>query len=302
MQLPHLAKLRDCARLLGADAQARAARGHYPTAVADLLAGFRLANAVADEPILISQLVRIAVCGTAVEALQRAFPPGELPPDLAADIIRELARMDRRAAFAASYGGEAFFGMQGFSDFLDTGGANLTGMGRADWFQSALAQVYASPFARPWFNLDQAAYMDVMGRYQEAVPLPFYEAKPLLDEIERDIEDLSDLRVLSRLLLPALGRACEAQARHEAVLDLTQLGLALELHFAAHGEYPATLNDAATYLGGAIPLDPFTGQSYVYRPSADTFLLYSLGRDLEDDGGTHDQREGDLVWRGRKAP
>jgi len=298
MQLPHLSKLRDCARLLHADALFRAGSGDYATAIEDIVAGFKLGAAVAGEPILISQLVRIAVAGVASDALQLAFQPGDLPPDSARDLMRLLAQSDHRDAFAASFAGEQTFGLRAFEDFLrdagtrDMGGASpLTGLG---------ARLYASPIVRPWFNMDEAAYADVMDRFRDAVELPYYEAKPLLDQIEQDVEDLPLTRVLSRTLLPALGRSCQSQARLEATLDLMQMGLTLEQYHGVHGEYPAALEAIASQLGGAVPVDPFTGRPYHYEPSSGTFLLYSVGMDLEDDGGTHDLRDGDIVWRGAK--
>jgi hypothetical protein len=47
-----------------------------------------------------------------------------------------------------------------------------------------------------------------------------------------------------------------------------------------------------------MPVDPFTGKAYRYKPVADGFLLYSVGGDLEDDGGKHGWPEADWVWRG----
>jgi hypothetical protein len=53
-------------------------------------------------------------------------------------------------------------------------------------------------------------------------------------------------------------------------------------------------------LGGSVPVDPFSGEEYHYQPSDDGSLLYSVGQNLVDDGGKHDYREGDIVWRGKK--
>jgi hypothetical protein len=47
-------------------------------------------------------------------------------------------------------------------------------------------------------------------------------------------------------------------------------------------------------------VDPFTGDEYTYENQGATFLLYGVGRNLTDDGGVNDHREGDIVWRGEE--
>ncbi|GAG44626.1 unnamed protein product, partial [marine sediment metagenome] len=69
--LPHLAQLRNAARCLQLDAIAAAERHQRQRAAGAVLAGFALAEAVATEPLLISQLVRIAMNGIAVAGLER---------------------------------------------------------------------------------------------------------------------------------------------------------------------------------------------------------------------------------------
>lgn len=305
IELPHLAKVRNFARLLQADAIGRAMTGDYAGAVDDLLAGMKLSEAVADEPILISQLVRIAMDGIMYDAFQNTFDPGECPPDLARELLRQAARGDNRDAFADSFLGEQHMGLATFSQLQESGWlAGLDymeaipgrdGMGRFSLF------LYTSPLARPWQHMDEQDYAEIMSRLADAARLPFYEAKPMLDQVEDDIEHLPRTRVLSRTLLPALTRAVGAQAQHEVLLDMLQLGITLEQYYTEHGEYPETLDAIAPDLGGTIPVDPYTGEPYHYEPQSDTCLLYSVGRNLVDDGGHHDYREGDIVWRGEKG-
>ena len=76
------------------------------------------------------------------------------------------------------------------------------------------------------------------------------------------------------------------------------LGIVIESRRADTGVCPASLTDVEPMLPEGLPLDPFTGNPYVYRLTGDSFLLYSLGRNRRDDGGVHDRREGDIVWRG----
>jgi hypothetical protein len=85
-------------------------------------------------------------------------------------------------------------------------------------------------------------------------------------------------------------------------MDLMQLGLAIEQYRVENGEYPTTLDQVAPLSGGAIPIDPFTGQPYVYQLSGGSFLIYSATASLVDAdrarrfAGADEQ--GNIVWRG----
>ena len=300
MELPHLAQLRDCARLLVADATLTAGKGDYGEAVKDILAGMKLANAVGKEPILISQLVRIAMDGIMYNDIAQSMRGEDLTPDQVRELIGYASRSGGRDGFADSFTGEGFFGLEAF-DGIRTGDLNHAGMS-PQGMDAFLMRVYGSGFARPFLNMDEETYADIMARMSDAARLPFCEAKPLLDQINTEIDDLPRTRFMSRTLLPALTRAAESQARHEAQLGLIQVGLAVELYHAQNGEYPRTLDQVAPTLGGTIPLDPFTGQAYVYEPSGGSFVLYSAMGSAVDMGGRSRPQsmdeQGNIVWRG----
>lgn len=294
MELLHLAPLRQCARLLCANAILKAMEGSYTEAAEDILAGMKLADALADEPVLISQLVRIGGHAIMNGGVQAAFGEGELPPDLARRIVDYAAEADHRQSFADSIAGDGLLSIHtvkemGLQWLLDD--EDSYPLGYADW-------LYNSPFWAPWRNLDQKALAQMLERLFDAAELVFYEAQPVLEEMGQAVERLPATRVNTRSLLPTLIRAPTAQARHEAMLDLLQMGLLLEVFCMENGRYPDTLEAIAPQLGGAVPLEPFTGQPYHYSSTGDRFLLYSIGQNLQDDGGVHDYREGDIVWRG----
>lgn len=86
------------------------------------------------------------------------------------------------------------------------------------------------------------------------------------------------------------------------MLDLLQRGLLIELFCAENGHYPQSIQAIAAGLGGSVPVDLFSGEPYHYVVRGDTFLLYSVGHNRQDDGGSiHDPIQGDIVWRGEKA-
>jgi hypothetical protein len=62
-----------------------------------------------------------------------------------------------------------------------------------------------------------------------------------------------------------------------------------------HGRYPGTLKEA-----GVKTLDPFTGEPLKLKLEGEGFVVYSLGQDLVDNGGTPPERfstKGDIVAR-----
>ena len=298
VELNHLAKLREMGRMLCVEALVLAKDGDFAGAAEDILLSMKLGDALAGEPILICQLVRMAAYSAAFDTIRDALPAGACPPEALDALLVYTVQADHRDSFADCMSGEGVLGLVEFGRLRQDGvrynfGAEL-GAG-SDYVGQIASAIYTSPLGTPWVNMDEAAYADIMARMAEASELPYYEADPILSEIEADVEALPVTRFVSRALLPALGRAACAQAGHEARLDLMQLGLLVEQHHAEHGEYPESLN---ALTGSQQPLDPFSGAPYRYVLSEDGFTLYSLGRNMTDEGGRHHFHEGDIVWRG----
>jgi hypothetical protein len=79
----------------------------------------------------------------------------------------------------------------------------------------------------------------------------------------------------------------QAKLRELAQCRMLQTDLAIRLYQNDHGELPADLAQLVpTYLPEP-PLDPYTDANGLlrYRPAADDFLLYSVGKDGRDNGG-----------------
>jgi hypothetical protein len=307
MELPHLRQIRWCARLLRANAIVNGMKGDYAEAVDDIIAGMKLGDALAPESILIPQLVRMVIYGIMNTAVEDAFDEGGLSPELISRLTTHVALADNRHAFAESFRGEVYCAGVHFSEFRATGRVEPSILGpvyepdNGPAVKDLLAWgVYMSPVGRRWWNMDEQTYAAFMDRFAALAELPYYQAAPELKQIHGDIQDLPRNRVVTLQMLPAMTGACQAQARHEAMLDLLQLGILVEEYKMREGSCPATLDAIAADLGGSLPVDPFTGEGYHYKPTEDSFLLYSVGQNCVDDGGTHDFKEGDIVWRGEE--
>ena len=305
LELPHLAHTRSMALLLQAESLALSHAGDYVGAAADIQAGLQLAARLQGEPLLISQLVSVAIDNYMMEGVMGAYPDGEIPPELAAEFARHFHTYSISESIAQSMSTEAGISLDVFAHIMES---SWQGSSEFDFVQGSTplgswtGRVYTSPLARPWQYLDMQAYAHIMSEFTPTLELPYYEAQATIEQIQREINGLPATRVITRNMLPSLIYIHSSIARAEAQRELFLLGTALEAYANEHGNYPARLEEVQGLANGASTIDPFTGAPYHYNANGNGFALYSVGRDLADDGGRHDFDYGDIVWRGEEAP
>jgi hypothetical protein len=75
---------------------------------------------------------------------------------------------------------------------------------------------------------------------------------------------------------------------HRMRCQLAALAIASTIHRAQKGAYPDKLDQLVPDVLPALPVDLFHNKPFLYRKTADGFLLYSCGPNGVDDGGSND--------------
>ncbi len=173
---------------------------------------------------------------------------------------------------------------------------------------------FGSLLGRPWRQHDHATYL---ARHLAIVGLadrPYYEVRGALDRPEFAAPDWIWLGYplyltatpLATAFVPELGYTQVRFARLEARAAAARTDLALELYRLAHGDYPDALTDLTPDLLPEVPLDPFDGEPIRYIKEDGRVVVYSVGTNLQDDGGSEEQglsrRPKDIVFTVRRAP
>ena len=96
--------------------------------------------------------------------------------------------------------------------------------------------------------------------------------------------------VLSAVMLPAIDSLLEGKCRVESDLAATTLLVGLHTFRKDAGRWPDSLHDLVPEHLAAVPADPFDGQPFRYIP--ERAVLYSVGKNLEDFGGSTAQIPG----------
>jgi hypothetical protein len=86
-------------------------------------------------------------------------------------------------------------------------------------------------------------------------------------------------------LAPAMVKVQTAADRQQQTQDNLRLAFALAWYQREHGSYPRALDELAPKYLRIAPQDLFSGRALVYRPTANGYLLYSVGPNGKDDEG-----------------
>lgn len=341
LQLPHLARLKGAAQAFAYETAYDLHRGDHAGALANLQASAELIELGLDEGFLISQLVRIAVGGVALDAVWEALQSdGWSDPQLAllqADWERlrylaplaEALRFERASAAMLFPGGShssrrqvgqlVRFGVAGDSWSRRSGSSSFAWLANLGaWIDPLVNLARAELWRHVWARHDQLLHHRTLQAdidwAREHAARRDCRGLDELDAAEQEAWTLaSDQFLLSRSALAVFPKALEKAALAETWREIAVAAIALERFHLRHGEWPASLDALAPDFVEAVPRDWMDGQPLRYRRDPDHgFLLYSVGRDGRDDGGDARPADGqtttgwqvgrDLVWPRAATP
>jgi hypothetical protein len=141
-------------------------------------------------------------------------------------------------------------------------------------------------------QLDEREYLDLMERYVKATQLLPPESIAAFNAVNDKLEHLTRWRVLSRLLLPSLSVLAGKAGRCDAKIRDAQAALAVERYRLANSKLPSQLSDLVPTFLPTVPSDPFDGKPLRYKTLAKGYVVYSVGDDREDNGGTEKDSKG----------
>lgn len=276
--LPHLSEHRMALRVLSLEAFVAADVGRPSEAFDALSAMCSLDKALVDEPFLISALVRMAgqtmtvnstfealaltmLDDAQLDALTKAFRLMEERPSLRRAMLAE--RVSTASTLRWAYGG-------GSIGTVTQGGPDI---GIVLRLVPGLKE------------LDEAVSVKMMTRVCNAATHEGEALATTLSELAASEPRMPTYAVLSRIMLPSLSRSLINNQLAVAALRAGRVGLAAERFRLRHARWPERLAELAPEFIDAVPVDPFTGRPLILKMENGTFCVYSVGEDLNDNGG-----------------
>jgi hypothetical protein len=87
------------------------------------------------------------------------------------------------------------------------------------------------------------------------------------------------------LLFPNFTVVKFKEATMEAILQSIRLGIGCRINKEERGDYPQSLAELTLGILNMVPVDPFTGNPFIYHLEDKGLIIYSIGNNLKDDQG-----------------
>jgi len=294
---PHLVDLKNLARILAAKARMEAEAGRSEAAWDIALAQAKMADGLRAEPIIVSQLVRMATVALSCSTIQKlcsATLPGNPQYDglmSLLDTIEDVRPLVRAVDGDRLLSGEWLFTLPKGELYKQLRQIIFPSY----WSETACRLQFHVITFEPFFLSDHAAYLQLMRKHAQFLEQPFSIEQR--DNLEKEWLAVPRRYRLTHTLMPAMARIKDIHCRVVADVRITRTGLALLRYRETHGNFPETL-DALRLRDVS---DPFNGKPLVYRSDGRGFVVYSVGEDLKDNGGNPRQpklkTDYDILWR-----
>jgi hypothetical protein len=282
---------REVVNLLRYDALDRAQAGDLGGAVAACHAGFHTGCSIGDEPMLISQLVRIAIQAVAVNMLERVLAQGEPPADRLAALQARLEAEEPAPLLLYGARGERAGGNQLFEYLRHNPGtvSGLLGLTRVTGAGGGGPDLVGVLSYVPGFlTMQHTGHLRYMNELVAIAERPPEEWEGLLAPMRAKVPQLP---LLVRLLAPAMDKIAQACQRNHAFLRNAIVALAAERFRQQTGRWPTTLDELVrAKLLQAVPTDPYDSKPIRLKRTADGLIVYCVGPDGADNGGTIDRQ------------
>jgi hypothetical protein len=286
--LPHLGKLKNLARIAEYDALLTVGPGHSQYAsqsIADILG---MAKTLENEPLLVSELVRVAMIANATQILEYSLNMTSFGEAELLNLGKDFADAEKTNLMARAMIGERAMNIPILLSPLNWHEMKLmfeqiptnSPLWKPSW--SEIIKADASGIRQG----DLRFYLGAMETNIALAGLTPPDSLAATNVFEAEGKEAKEQHYpVSAFILPPMSGVFIREARSFVNIHLAITAFAVERFRLANGKLPENLNELTPQFLSAVPADPFDGKPLRYHRLAKGYAVYSVGQDGHDDGG-----------------
>jgi hypothetical protein len=297
MRLHYMTISQNACIVLLSQARRAAADGDFDTAMADVIAVLKLARQFQEQPFLVSGLQTMTYANMAYEAINQLVR--DYGAELTATQLRDLAHAVASVELDWSWWikSERLLSrdmMQRLFTDDGRGDGHFIGKGLellGDIVNGDLSRNCALAAISPVAIASRREMTDFFERYFDEViargDQPVWEwQSPEPDDLWMRWSKFQQYKYFPLvMILPSTSGARRRIEQCRGLQGGVLVGLALEVYRREHGAWPESLDALSPQYLPRVPVDRMTGKPLRYVVRDDRPVVYSVGADLDDDGG-----------------
>jgi len=288
-ELPHLARLKNMARIIALQAALAAEEGRDDEWADSIRLLLNLASTLDEDPTIISHLVRNAMLQLAVKTAERGLNRVCSRDTACGRLQAAFARVDQTGCLERAFIGERAL----MIPMLRLSWPEINNLGQSEDGESQprkpqryLGKPAFGFWLTGFFERDLNFYLQTLDNCISLSKLPPPEMLALTNQFEAASQVArKKMYVFSSLLLPAFSRIAIREAAMLTHVRLAETAMAIERFRHAHGHLPDNLTQLVPEFLESVPADPFNGKPLRYRQMNLGYIIYGVGADDQDDNG-----------------
>ena len=326
--IPNFVTLRNLAQTFAQRAHCNLLLKQPDKAVADLsfvhdLRKFLLGKPSGKPMTLVSAMIHVAITGLYTTVVEEGLQThgwqekqlieieSQLSEITLAEPLREAFRCEL-AAVCHAFEQESFGKLMDMSVVVEGGASEKVTLAKL-WNEFKRQKLHIYDCApRGWLRQNLVVHAQLMRMINENLQgmgntVSRRQIEDAQQKLERKLAELSLFNLIAKIGIPNFIKPSQSTSKNQTTVHLARIAIALERHFLAHKQYPETLDALVPQFIAKLPHDVINGQPLKYRRTqTGGFILYSVGWNEKDDGGTVvmtsgktpsvDMAKGDWVW------
>lgn len=278
--IKHLSNTRQAARLFemkGIVALENSDSAEFVESIKDSVA---LSCSLDNEPTIISTLVQIATQAISLDSLQRALTRNEFTDDQLRQLYDAFGKYEEYRGLQRGFIGErCFIKNFGLYEFCNTSELPLYKI----FLEHASIIFYKVSGMQ---KINQAGYLNLLNEIIDMSTPPPDEMLKKSKEIQKKLNSFPKYMSTCRDSAGGIIRVFDKKCLALANTACNRAALAVERYRLKYGKLPDKLSDLKGEFVEKTPLDPFDGKELRYKKLDKGYMIYSVGSDCVDNGGT----------------
>jgi hypothetical protein len=280
LRMPELAKCRQMAYVLAADARMLAEKGDYKEALKRCIAIHKMGIHAGNDT-AIQVLVSNAICAMANKCIMDILPHVSNSTETLEWLGAQLTDISSRVpSMRTAIGNEAKFVSIKPTDRKELiEGVRDLGLPKDDLNKAE--QVLRQHDDNEFYVMATEYYQSILSRVQIDYDLPYPQAKQALEDLNKEIENVVKEKpeaVIARVVFPIINRFVTIDTRDRTQFNAVLAGIDIYLVRVKTGKLPDELP-------AGLPKDLFSGKDFLYEKTGAGFTLTGQGKGLDDDSG-----------------